>query len=76
MKQTVIKPFAFPQAWRAADFKDVDDISIFLIAKVRHANPFTHALMEYLTRCSHPPPQPASAVPQAGFVSSPKRSWN
>ena len=30
MKQTVIKPFAFPQAWRAADFKDVDDISIFL----------------------------------------------
>ena len=30
MKQTVIKPFVFPQAWRAADFKDVDDISIFL----------------------------------------------
>ena len=29
MKKTVIKPFAFPQAWRAADFKDVDDISIF-----------------------------------------------
>jgi len=30
MTQTVIETFPFPQAWRGSDFKDVDDISIFL----------------------------------------------